>query len=72
MWKVLVNYVRSVGMSYKVRFPNDWTFVDVPELKTFELHREFEDSVFGWFGHGNRLYVQIPMEDYKRWLAEKE
>ena len=57
-------------MSYRVRFPNGDSYIKVPELKSFKLNREFEDSVFGWFGHNNKLYVQIPIEDYKRWLGE--
>lgn len=59
-------------MSYKMRFPNDWVFTEVNGYDGFEPDREFEDCFFGWFGHRNRLYVQVPKPDYERWLKENE
>jgi hypothetical protein len=56
-------------MSYRVKFPNDHTFIEVPELNHFKLDREFDDVVFGWFGKTQPLYVSVVREDYERWLT---
>lgn len=55
---------------YRVRFPNDDTFIEVPELNYFKLERQFDDVVFGWFGKTRPLYVSVVREDYERWLTD--
>jgi len=57
---------------YRVRFPNDDTFIEVPELNYFKLERQFDDVVFGWFGKTRPLYVSVVREDYERWLTDND
>lgn len=57
---------------YRVRFPNDDTFIKVPELNYFKLERQFDDVVFGWFGKTRPLYVSVVREDYERWLTDND
>jgi hypothetical protein len=39
-------------MKLKVRFPNDdhYLDVDIESMRNFTLKKEFEDSMFGWWG----------------------
>ena len=57
---------------YRVRFPNDDKFIEVPELNYFKLERQFDDVVFGWFGKTRPLYVSVVREDYERWLTDND
>jgi len=52
-------------MSYRVTFPNDYAPMTIPSLDGFEMDKEFNDVVFGWFGS---LYISVVKEDYKKFM----
>ena len=50
---------------YRVRFDADSGYTTINDLNGFKLQRTAHDSVFGWL---QKRYVQILIQDYKRWV----
>jgi len=55
-------------MNYRVTFPNDYTYIEIPNIDGFKIDKEFDDVVFGWFGN---IYISVVKEDYNRFMLEK-
>lgn len=54
-------------MKYRVTFPNDYTYTEVPNIDGFKMNKEFDDVVFGWW---DNVYISVVKEDYKRFMEE--
>jgi hypothetical protein len=56
-------------MGYRVKFPNDYVHIEIPNLNGFKADKEyiFDDEVFGWFGN---VYVSVIRKDYARFMEE--
>ena len=55
----------GVKMSYRVRFPNDYTHMEIPNIDGFTMDKVFDDVVFGWL---DNLYVSVHKQDYEKYM----
>ena len=52
-------------MSYRVRFPNDYTHMEIPSIDGFKMDKVFDSEVFGWL---DNLYVSVHKQDYEKFM----
>ena len=52
-------------MSYRVRFPNDYTHMEIPSIDGFKMDKVLDSEVFGWL---DNLYVSVHKQDYEKYM----